>query len=364
LGDFAHLSSFIDRFLNSKMLHYDESSVALNVRAFNATAIPSVAPPSVASEPEPVHNENNQQTSINKSWPLIDIGSNLMDPMFLGIYNDKQKHEADLSLVLERAHKNGVESIIITAGNESDAAKAQDFIARYQQTTPVKLFTTVGVHPTNALEMDNNVSDHLEKLRALLHSDSVVAVGEFGLDYDRLQYAPKDVQMRAFEAQIILAEESGKPLFLHSRAAEPDMSQVLQRHRHRFSQGVVHSFDGTCEEMETLLALGLYIGVNGCSLRTEENLEVVKRIPLDRLMLETDAPWCEMRPTHASYQHIKTMLPMKKKPDKFEWGEGVKGRCEPWMMRQVLEVVAAVKGLEEEVVAKHAYENVMKVFKL
>lgn len=344
------------------MLEFDECSVALNI---------SMASHQSAEAAEEGNIKVARVEGMTSNTPLdptsaclIDIGANLLDPMFMGVYNGKQKHESDLSLVLERAHQNGVESIIITAGNETDSQKAQEFITKYQQTTPVKLFTTVGVHPTNALEMEDNVEQHIDNLRKLLKSDHVVAVGEFGLDYDRLQYATKDAQLRCFEAQLCLAEESGKPLFLHSRNAEPDMSRLLRKHRHRFKQGVVHSFDGSCDELDVLLSLDLFIGVNGCSLRTEENLEVVKRIPLDRLMLETDAPWCEMRPTHASYSMIKTFLPLKKKPDKFEWGEGVKGRCEPWMMRQVLEVVAAVKGVDQEVVARHAHLNASRVFNL
>ena len=87
-------------------------------------------------------------------------------------------------------------------------------------------------------------------------------------------------------------------------------------------------------------------------------------MPLERLLLETDAPWCEIKPTHAAHGLVQTALEVKKKPEKFEWGMGVKGRCEPWMMRQVLEVVAAVKGVPQELVAQHAHFNARRVFGL
>ena len=106
---------------------------------------------------------------------------------------------------------------------------------------------------------------------------------------------------------------------------------------------------------------GIYIGINGCSLKTEENLEALRRLPLDRLMLETDAPWCSIKNTHAGSGLVKTKL-VEKKPKKFEFGFPVNGRCEPWQMRQVLEVVAGVKGVTEAEVATAARLNTLRVF--
>lgn len=265
-----------------------------------------------------------------------------------------------------------VEAIIITAGSLEDAKAAQTFVSGRKSTSPVKLFTTVGVHPTNALaffqEPSKDVSDHVaalqETLQAGTKAGAVVAVGELGLDYDRLSYCPMKEQKIGFEAQLVLAERSNLPLFLHSRASGADMYTMLEANRHRFKDGVVHSFDGTASDLEGLLSLNLFIGINGCSLRTEENLDVVKAIPLERLMLETDAPWCEIRPTHASAKHVQTQKPMAKKPDKFVWGTGVKGRCEPWMVAQVCEAVAAVKGVDPAAVARHAHFNTRRVFGL
>lgn len=119
-----------------------------------------------------------------------------------------------------------------------------------------------------------------------------VAFGEIGLDYDRLFFSPKDPQLKYFEAQLDLAVEIQLPLFLHSRAASEDFERLLAPRLAKLpKRGLVHSFTGTLEEMNRMVALGLDIGVNGCSLKTEENLEVVKAIPLDRLQVETDGPW-------------------------------------------------------------------------
>jgi TatD DNase family protein len=115
----------------------------------------------------------------------------------------------------------------------------------------------------------------------------VVAIGECGLDYDRLQFCPRDVQLRHFVPHFTLAHEFGLPLFLHCRNAASDFVRIVREHRTKFVHAVVHSFDGTLSELQDMLDLGLHIGINGCSLKTQENLDVAAQIPLDRLLLET-----------------------------------------------------------------------------
>lgn len=119
-----------------------------------------------------------------------------------------------------------------------------------------------------------------------------VAFGEIGLDYDRLQHASEDTQRKYFEQQLDLAIEVQLPLFLHMRAASEDFGNILTPRLSRLpKRGLVHSFTGSREEMENLVALGFDIGINGCSMKTEENIGVVKAVPLDRLQIETDGPW-------------------------------------------------------------------------
>lgn len=128
-------------------------------------------------------------------------------------------------------------------------------------------------------------------------SGHAVAFGEIGLDYDRLFLSPKDQQLKYFEAQLEVAVEVQLPLFLHSRAASEDFERLLSARLPQLPKGgLVHSFTGTTEEMQRLVALGLDLGVNGCSLKTEENLEVVKAMPLDRIQIETDGPWVLLAP--------------------------------------------------------------------
>jgi TatD DNase family protein len=134
------------------------------------------------------------------------------------------------------------------------------------------------------------------------------------------------------------------------RAAAADFESLLKPRLAKLpKRGLVHSFTGSLEEMRSLVDLGLDIGVNGCSLKTEENLAVVKEIPLERLQIETDGPWCEIRPSHAGYKYLKGgEVEVVKAVKKEKWIEGcmIKGRNEPACIVQVAHIVAKVKGVE------------------
>ena len=309
--------------------------------------------------------QNMATMASNAKVPMIDIGANLLDPMFRGIYREKQKHEDDFNIMLQRAFDVGVEKIIITSGNKEEAIKSIEFC----KTVPTRLFTTVGVHPTRCTEFDtatnnnnnnnnnsNNNSEEEENtyLSELVdickkgkESGSVVAIGEFGLDYERIQFCPIDVQKKYFDKQFILAKETELPLFLHNRNSSNDLIEILLKNKSKWEKGggVVHSFDGTLEEMKAFVDMGLHIGINGCSLRTEENLKVVKEIPIDRLLIETDAPWCGIKNTHPGKKYVQTIFE-EKKDKKFVLGKCVKNRCEPCHLIQVIEVLANVRGVE------------------
>lgn len=126
--------------------------------------------------------------------------------------------------------------------------------------------------------------------------------------------------------------------------------------------GVVHSFDGSASEARQLIDFGLYIGLNGCSLKTPERLQTVAQLPADRLMLETDCPWCSIRPSHAGAKLVQTQFATVKRKEKWTADQLIDGRAEPSQIRQVLEVVAAVQQRDAGELAQQAYENTMRVF--
>ncbi|KAG0334569.1 TatD DNase [Podila horticola] len=303
---------------------------------------------------------------------LIDIGINLTDPMFRGSYHGKQAHADDMEQVLLRAKNAGVDRMIVTAGNMEDCHSALDLVKEKDA-----LFMTVGCHPTRCTEFESHPDGpeaYFNELKALLDNpeakNKIVAIGECGLDYDRLHFCPKETQQKYFERQFDLAESTGLPMFLHNRNTGKDFGELITKHRSRFSNGVVHSFTGTVEEMQSYLDLGLYIGINGCSLKTEENLKVAASVPLDRLMLETDGPWCDIRPTHASHKHLSKMSaeqqalysPPAKKKERFEMGSMVKSRNEPCTMGQVLHVMASLHNMDPGALAQVVFDNTTKVF--
>ena len=336
----------------------------------------------------------------------VDIGANLLDERYTdGIYYGKKRHDPDFDLVLERAREQGVTHIILTAGTLEESRKAVNVVETYRKkweetkcdnppsstaVSPLFLGCTVGVHPTRCqqefVDISNNsesgrTSDNiLDELADLLsygfESGIVVAIGEFGLDYDRLEFSPKDIQLEFFRRQLdkFLYGNNpslGKlPLFLHNRSVGRDLLDMLLECKDRVHpktnepvpiKGVVHSFDDTIELAMSFIDLGLYIGLNGCSLKTEENLEVVKEIPLDKILLETDCPYCEIKAAHAGHKFIQTTW-QKKIEKKFEPGKMVKGRNEPCQIVQVAEVIAGVKGISVEELARVCYQNSLQLY--
>lgn len=227
-------------------------------------------------------------------------------------------------------------------------------------------YATVGVHPCSAHSFDtykDGPDALLQRLRELAQrsrdAGTATAFGEIGLDYDRLYLCDKETQLKYFRAQLDLAIELQMPLFLHSRAAADDFEALLKEklggEMERLPmKGVVHSFTGTMEEMQRIVALGFDVGINGCSLKTEENVAVVREVPLERIQIETDGPWCEMRPSHAGSKFLANAPTLPKAVKKEKWTKEfmVKGRNEPCAISNVAYAVAGIKGLRVEEVCE------------
>lgn len=252
----------------------------------------------------------------------------------------------------------------------SDYTESQNAIKIAEQ-YPGLCYATVGVHPCSANSLEEGGEALLEKLKQLAietrDAGTATAFGEFGLDYDRLFHATKEVQIKWFEKQLDIAVELGMPLFLHSRAAAEDFESILRKRLDRLpKRGVVHSFTGTIEEMKSIVDMGFDVGINGCSMKTEENMAVVKEVPLERLQIETDGPWCEMRPSHASAKYLKDAPDLPKAVKKEKWNAEcmVKGRNEPCAIFKVAYAIANVKGISVEEVAEAAWKNSIRMFGL
>ncbi|MFT3790628.1 MAG: TatD family hydrolase [Rudaea sp.] len=207
---------------------------------------------------------------------LVDIGANLTHESF--------RHDFDA--VLARAQAHGVAELIVTGAS---AQGMRDALA-LARAHPGVLYATAGVHPHHARDFDADTEALLRQLHA---QPEVVAVGETGLDYHR-NFSSREAQLFAFEHQLQLAVECGKPLFLHQRDAHADFLACMDNVRGRIGPAVVHCFTGKSGELFDYLDRDLHIGITGwiCDERRGAHLrDLVKSIPADRLMLETDAPY-------------------------------------------------------------------------
>ena len=211
---------------------------------------------------------------------LVDIGVNLMHRSFAN----------DRVAVIERAFAAGVRTMIVTATDLNDVLPAL-FIA---QEFPDKIFTTAGVHPHYSQRCNDET---IQNLRKWAQTKNVVAIGECGLDFNR-DFSPRPIQEKWFTAQIALAEELQIPLFLHERDTEQRFLEILAAHR-KDVPGILHCFSGDGDALTAYLDLGLFIGITGwiCDPRRGIHLrEIIRQIPFDRLMIETDAPFLSPRP--------------------------------------------------------------------
>jgi len=259
---------------------------------------------------------------------LIDIGLNLTHDSF----------DADRDAVLSRAQQAGVERFIITGTSVEASRHAAELAA----TAPTQLSATAGVHPHHADDLD---AAGLGTLEALLRRTEVVAVGECGLDFFR-DFSPRPAQEAAFEAQLELATEARLPVFLHQRDAHERFLALLAPWRPKLTGGVAHCFTGGKEALAAYIDLDLYIGVTGwlCDERRGEALrDAVPRIPLERLLIETDAPYLLPRD-----------LPRKPRTR----------RNEPCYLPHILDRIAALRPEPIEQLAEATSANSERLFRL
>jgi TatD DNase family protein len=201
----------------------------------------------------------------------------------------------DLPEVLERAWQNGIERILIPGTDLASSCEA----IRLSEAHP-QIFAAVGVHPSDALTWN---TDTLPSLRDLVQHPKVVAVGEIGLDYYR-DHAPRPLQQKIFHEQLELAAEAGKPVILHNRDAQQDLLPIVFRWQQELPEnilirpGVFHSFDGDLETAQKVISSNFMIGIGGpvTFKNAHERQNLASFIPIDHILLETDAPYLTPHP--------------------------------------------------------------------
>jgi TatD DNase family protein len=253
----------------------------------------TIAPPPPAASPKVVSPE----VAPASAAPLIDIGINL----------GHDSYDVDRDAVISRAEAAGVVQMIVTGATFPGSREA----IQLARSRPGKLFATAGVHPHHATEL---TVDSLSELAELARQPEVVAVGECGLDYFR-DFSPRADQQAAFHRQLELAARLHKPVFLHQRDAHEDFVAILREHCENLTAGVAHCFTGSGPQLAAYLELGLAIGITGwiCDERRGAHLvPLMREIPADRLLLETDGPYLlprDLRPKPASRRNEPAYLP-------------------------------------------------------
>lgn len=259
---------------------------------------------------------------------LIDIGVNLTHKLF----------QEDLPEVLARAREAGVRQMILTGATIEGSCQALELAGQH----PGSLFCTAGIHPHHATEFR---ADSLEALRALAADARTVAVGECGLDFYR-RFSPREAQEECFRQQLGLAMDLGLPLFLHEREAHESFAAILKDVAADLTAAVVHCFTGSQSALSTYLDLGCFIGITGWICDERRGLALRKlapSIPLDRLMIETDAPYLLPRNLHP---HPQTT------------------RNEPCYLAHIGRTVAAIRGMPYGELAAVTTANARRFFGL
>lgn len=258
---------------------------------------------------------------------FFDIGVNLTHPSFV----------KDLDKVIEEAVEVGVNRMCVTGSDLEESISAYQLAFSLSDT----LISTAGIHPHQAKEFSQN---YFSEIKDLLRKDNVKAIGETGLDFYR-NFSSEEQQKKSFEMHIETSIELQKPLFLHVRNAHKTFMEMLKPVKEKLPKTVVHCFTGTEEELMDYIEMDFYIGITGwiCDERRGKHLEeLIPLIPLEKLMIETDAPY---------------LLPR-------DMGLDNSTRNEPKFLGHIARKIAGLRKESEELVFSAIYMNSLDFFNL
>lgn len=244
---------------------------------------------------------------------------------------DDERFDLDREYIIENLQKNGIE-LVVNIGADIHSSKASVELAnRYEN-----IYAVVGVHPHAAKEMDENSLAEIEKLAK---NKKVLAIGEIGLDY-HYDNSPRDIQRKRFREQIGLAKKLDLPIVVHSREADEDLLHILKEEGQGL-RAIIHCFSSDRAQLKEYLELGFYIAIGGpvTFKKTDELKEVAKLVPIDRLLLETDAPYLAPTPYRGK-------------------------RNEPIFVKQTAKLIAELRGMTLEDLSLQTNRNTKKIFNI
>lgn len=253
---------------------------------------------------------------------LIDSHAHLEMPDF----------KKDLDEVIQRAKESGVEYIFTVGTERKDWSKTLEICHRYPS-----VYAILGVHPHNAKEID---SETYPLLRNLCRDEKVKALGEIGLDFFR-NLSPREIQLKGFREQIGLAKELHLPIVVHDRDAHQETLEILKTEKAEVCGGIIHCFSGDYEMAKECIEMGFYISIPGSITfkNAERFREIVRKLPLDCLLVETDSPFLSPEPFRGK-------------------------RNEPSFIQYTARKIAEIKKISFEKIAQTTTENALKVYRI
>lgn len=242
---------------------------------------------------------------------------------------DDSWFDEDRDKTLSFIKENGVSAVINCACDYKSSLSTISISEKYDF-----IYAALGVHPETSAD---KILTDIEKIQPLYKHRKVVAVGEIGLDY-HWDTSPRELQIEAFEKQIILAKELSLPVIIHDREAHEDTLKILKKYK---PQGVLHCFSGSVEMAKEILKIGMYIGLGGVVTfkNAKKSVEVAKILPSDRLLLETDCPY--MAP-----------VPFRGK------------RCDSSLISYTADFIANIKEIETQKLIDECNKNAKTLFKI
>ena len=239
------------------------------------------------------------------------------------IYYDKY---TDIEEVLDRALKNNISKIICVGVDIESSRKSINLAEKYEM-----IYATAGYHPHESKDTSPN---YLNELESLLQHEKVVALGEIGLDFF-YKHSDKNVQIKIFEEQLELAKSLDMPCVIHNRDSDDELIRSIKKTKN--DKGVIHCFASNTKFGEKLIKLGFHLSFTGLITFVEELKQVVKNIPIEKIMIETDSPYL-------------TPIPHRGK------------RNEPYMVKYVAEEIAKIKNISLQDVADETTKTASNFF--
>ncbi|WFA92249.1 TatD family hydrolase [Bacillus subtilis] len=243
-----------------------------------------------------------------------------------------EQYDTDLEEVIERAKAEKVERIVVVGFDRPTITRAMEMIEEYDF-----IYAAIGWHPVDAIDM---TEEDLAWIKELSAHEKVVAIGEMGLDY-HWDKSPKDIQKEVFRKQIALAKEVNLPIIIHNRDATEDVVTILKEEGAEAVGGIMHCFTGSAEVARECMKMNFYLSFGGpvTFKNSKKPKEVVKEIPNDRLLIETDCPFLTPHPFRGK-------------------------RNEPSYVKYVAEQIAELKEMTFEEIASITTENAKRLFRI